>query len=122
MMSPLDDDALEALLRPPETEALDDDTFTRAVMQRVRAEAAGPRETLDATAALALLRRRQQADRRRRRWVVAGGLAGAAIAAAGWWAGGGPQVALAPPQSLALMLGLAATVWLVVTQALRELR
>ncbi len=122
MMSPLDDDALEALLRRPETEALDDETFTRAVMHRVRAEAAGPRETLDATAALALLTQRQRGDRRRRHWVVAGGLAGAALAAAGWWAGGGTHVVLAPPQSTALVLGLAATMWLVVAQALRELR
>jgi len=117
-----DDAALEALLRLRDDAVPDDEAFTRAVMGRVRADAAGPREPLDATAALALLHQRRHGERRRRRWVVAGGLAGAALAAAGWWAGGGLQVVLAPPQSMALMLGLAAGVWLAVEQALRELR
>ncbi len=117
-----DDAALEALLSLRDDAALDDAAFTQAVMRRVRAEAVGPRPGLDGSAALALLRQRQLAEGRRRRWLGAASLAGAAVAAAGWWAGGGTQVALAPPQSLALLIGLAATVALVVGQALRELR
>ena len=51
----------------------------------------------------------------------AGGVAGAVIAAAVWWAGDGLRD-LPSPASLPAMLGLAATLWLLVVQALRELR
>lgn len=114
-----DDAALEALLSVRDDERLDDDAFTRAVMQRVRHDAAGALPPLDGPVALALLQRRQAGERRAGRWRWLGAAAGVAVAGGLWWVVG-PPTSASPTQSFALLAGLAAMAWGVVVQALRE--
>lgn len=114
-----DDTALEALLRLRDDDPLDDDAFTRAVMHRVRHDAAGALPPLDGPAALALLQHRQATERRSGRWRWGGAAAGAVLAAGLWWAGGASS-GMSPAQAQALLAGLGVMAWGLVAQALRE--
>lgn len=106
-----DDSVLDAWLVAREPD-LPDDGFSAAAMRRVRAEQAARQRTLDAAGALDRLRRREGRERRRGRWQWFGAGVGAVVAAAVFAAAGdAANAAIAGPQTLALLVGLAAAAW-----------
>lgn len=110
-MNAHDDADLDAWLAAARAE-LPDDGFSASVMRRVQAEQAARQCTLDAALALERLRRREARARRRSRWQWLGTGVGVALAVAVFaWAGDAGSVALAGPQTLALLVGLAAAAW-----------
>jgi hypothetical protein len=114
-MNPIDDGPLDALLNASD-EALPDGGFTAAVMDRVRADGAWRlAPTLDAALALALLAQRSASARRSRRWRWIGLTVGSAIALLAMHAAGSALPALTAQQALALLAGISACAWVLMT-------
>jgi len=111
-MSAHDDDALLDTWLAAREDGPADDGFSASVMRRVRAEQAAHQSTLDPMAALIRLHLRAGAERRRGRWQWMGAAVGAFVAAAVFTGvGNAAQAVIAGPQTLALLVGLAAAAW-----------